>query len=42
MVFENRTIFVQMYHKGAAQGLGAVGVATIFKKIGGILGFLQA
>jgi len=31
-----------MYQFSAAQGLGAVGVATIFKTLGGILGFLQA
>jgi hypothetical protein len=41
MVFENRTIYVWMYHFGAAQGGGAAGVATIFKKMNGCAAFLQ-
>jgi len=42
MVFENRIINEQMIQIGSAQGIAGTGVATIFRKICGILGFLEA
>ena len=42
MVFENRTINEQMIHFGPAQGVAAIGFATIFKKMGANWSFVEA
>ena len=41
MVFEIRSICEQIYIISSLQGVGAVGVATIFEKMSCFLGFLQ-
>ena len=42
MVFDNQIKSGQMIKRSATQGVGAVGVATIFEKMCAILGFVEA